>query len=49
MNGGALWINRNEKDPLFVQILIEPLTKFRDKVLDAYASTNQFEFLKQPF
>jgi hypothetical protein len=37
------------QDLLFMQISIEALTKTRDVVLDAYASTCKFEFCGHPF
>ncbi len=39
MNGAIPWRGAREKDPLFVQLLIEAFSKPGDVVLDCYAST----------
>ena len=42
MHGTIPWRGAREKDPLFMQVLIESLTKPGDIVLDWKASTGTF-------
>jgi hypothetical protein len=42
MNGVLPWRGAREKDPLFVQLLIEAFSKPGDVVLDCFASTGNF-------
>jgi len=45
MNGSVPWRGACEKDPLFLQMLIEALTKLGSIVLDAFASLGEYSII----
>ena len=45
MNGSVPWRGAREKDPVFLQMLIEAFTKPGSVILDAFASLGKYSIL----